>query len=627
MNSIWNKNLHLLRQRFPDLYSLIQENLVASLPTDEQIPLSFPCGWQVYKARNEELSAKENGTNLHSSYNPSQEAINLAKSILAKQQINSTQDVTVFCGFGLGYAPIALANQNPSATLILIEPDVACFTAALYCIDFSKLFSLANFALLIGAALESVVTVLEYYGLSRCYFVRNKGIAFHAKQYFDNLDILIERNLSKNQINKRTLEKFSSLWQKNSCKNLLALTELDGVSRYKDTATNLSAFILAAGPSLNQVLPHLKEIKERGLLICVDTALRACLRTGIEPDFVILVDPQYWNSRHITGLSSPTAVLITELAAYPSTFRFNCREKILCSSLYPVGKYFESICGTKGQLAAGGSVATTAWDFARYCGCKEIYFAGLDLGFPAKQTHAKGSLFEERFHANSNRINTAEVSCASAIYSAPVEIKQAYDGSDILTDSRMSLYAWWFESKTAAFPQQKTYSLSSRSLKIPGISFFPLDKLLEKPSALKEKTHFFKKETLLKKEFQKNTLDRERKFLFAKETLLEGFTELYELANKGKNLCKKVLSNINSISFPQDYNHVATKLKEIDIKIMGSKITEAASLVFPNEQKLEEIFKSCNIPQDPMAASLFKSNIIYQEIITAVRGYRNLLSE
>ncbi|MCR4790665.1 MAG: hypothetical protein K5839_06260, partial [Treponemataceae bacterium] len=46
-----------------------------------------------------------------------------------------------------------------------------------------------------------------------------------------------------------------------------------------------------------------------------------------------------------------------------------------------------------------------------------------------------------------------------------------YEGNPIRTDSRMQMYAWWFESKTTEFPEVKTYNLSSKSLAIPNIEF------------------------------------------------------------------------------------------------------------------------------------------------------------
>ena len=77
------------------------------------------------------------------------------------------------------------------------------------------------------------------------------------------------------------------------------------------------------------------------MIVCVDTALHACLKQNVEPDFIILTDPQYYASLHLEFLSSPSSILITEIAAYPSVLRFRCKETVLYSSMFPIGQFFE----------------------------------------------------------------------------------------------------------------------------------------------------------------------------------------------------------------------------------------------------------------------------------------------
>ena len=45
------------------------------------------------------------------------------------------------------------------------------------------------------------------------------------------------------------------------------LAELDGIKRFINKAENLPFVILAAGPSLEQIIPHLEEIKKRAVTI------------------------------------------------------------------------------------------------------------------------------------------------------------------------------------------------------------------------------------------------------------------------------------------------------------------------------------------------------------------------
>ena len=51
------------------------------------------------------------------------------------------------------------------------------------------------------------------------------------------------------------------------------------------------AFIVSAGPSLDKNIDMLKEVKGRGMIMAVDTAIKPLLKKGIVPDIVASVDP------------------------------------------------------------------------------------------------------------------------------------------------------------------------------------------------------------------------------------------------------------------------------------------------------------------------------------------------
>lgn len=637
MNSIWNKNLALLERRFPQLYALLEADLRAvapvSLPSDGD-NLDFPCGWKLKKARTGAWTAEPG---LHSRYDPQKEGWRLAESVLQEMEA-AEKNVPVFMGFGLGYGLVSLAEQvggrrsngadsgaKGFSGLVLVEPDAACFAAALWSLDFEPVFALEPCALLVGASHQSVLGVLESLGLENCHFVWNKAHTDHNQPYFDGLRTLIQRNQDKDAINSRTLDKFGRLWLRNSCRNLEKLAACDGVSRYENLGWNLDACVVGAGPSLDEVLPHLARIKERCLLIAVDTALRACLRAGVEPDFVVLADPQYWNARHLAGLSTSNTVLVTEVAAYPSVFRFPCEEVVLCSSLYPIGKFFADRGLDKGELGAGGSVATSAWGLARLCGCRRIFLAGVDLSFPGKRTHAHGSTFEEKSHQNSTRLSPSEQSQVAALYSAGTKIKKSYGGDEVITDQRMELYAWWFESKVASHPESRTFSLTHSSLAIPGIQPFSLEELLRQPSRLAERQEFFANEKKAHEKFVSHKDAVAANFRTLSVDLQEGLLQMYKAARKGERLCQEALAQVEGRGFEQSYNRIIGHLAAIDQGIRTSPYHQAASLAFPSQQKLDELYEKSSLSPNLCRATLEKSRILYKKIMEGLSLYKEFL--
>lgn len=647
MNSIWNKNLTLLQERFPQLYDMMNDELLGALPVAEPASaekiVDFPCGWTLKQAKTGAWTGEVTGASgqaLHSRYDPQKEGQRFAQSLLQEMEASQKQ-VPVFMGFGLGYGLVSLAEtmlaaqagqqiktglgKNSFAGIVLVEPHVACFAAALWCIDFEPVFSLEKCALLVGASHQSVLGVLESFGLEKCHCIWNKAHTSHNQQYFDGLHTLIQRNRDKDAINNRTLEKFGQLWLRNSCRNLEALATCDGVKRYENLGWNLDACVIGAGPSLDEILPHLKEIKERCLLIAVDTALRACLRVGVEPDFVVLGDPQYWNARHLAGLSSPSSVLVTEVAAYPSVFRFPCQEVVLCSSLYPVGKFFSSHGLDKGELGAGGSVATSAWGLARLCGCRRIFLAAVDLAFPGKRTHAHGSTFEEKTHQNSTRLIPSQHSQVSALFSADISVKKSYTGEPVITDQRMELYAWWFESKVAAHPETKNFSLTPQSLAIPGIQAFPLESLLQEPPCPKERQEFFANQEKAREKFQERQQEIKKHFHQLCSELKDGLFQLYKAARKGLSLCQETLVLQDGPNFEAAFSRIISQLAAIDQAIRTSPYHESAALAFPSQQQLDMLYEQAGLSSNPQRATLEKSRILYQRIMEALAEYNKFL--
>ena len=631
--------------RFPNLAKMFSLQSESDIPGD--IPQHLIAPIEILASKSNCPTAKEGGKFLHSAYNPLREAEQAAKS--SKSSVPDCGGCTFF-SCGLGYAAISYANLFPNDTIIIVESDPRYFFTALSLVDWEPLFKHANFIIALGTGIDSVVSLIEHTsGLKHTAICENTAQSQHAADYFQALRSLIERNKRKVEINASTLEKFSKLWLKNTCRNLHFLAETDGVNIYKDSCPkDLPCVILAAGPTLEEALPHLAELKKRSILIAVDTALRACLRAGVEPDFVILADPQYYAYRHIAGLKSPSSILITESAAYPAVFRFECKKIVMCASLFPLGQYIEKQIGSKGELVAGGSVSTTAWDFARFIGAKEIFCAGLDLGYPNFQTHIKGSTFEEAIHTKSTRLLTAEKQGSQILFGAGMSQESDYEGQPILTDSKMKMFAWWFESKQEEFKSSiKSYTLSNKSLKIPGFQVASMDTVLFRPEKSEQKTEFlnskggtgvntpvervgsdggagktcetgFERVSAKAVPEPRKTSTSNTFFTTALSNLKSGLEELYATAKKGFRLADDGIKS----AVPQK---ALPELEKIDSKILRSEYKEIASLVFPTEKRLAELYQNLPPMHNEIKSSLQKSRTIYKELMNSIAQYQKYL--
>lgn len=644
MTCIWNKtfadNVSRFKIRFPELYKLVETEIQKvkfnfeqyekqinhrSLPEDKEAILEilnsvFPF-WNFLYSKSGEITAKENDVFLHSAYSPQKEAVRLF------QQKPESDVSYIFAGIGLGYSPVEFAKASSDSLLIIIEPDSKYLLASMSVLDWSAIFSHKKCIIITGSLPEQTVPFIENLSpLDKIKVITQNSQTQHDTLWFKTFFTLLERNRQKQNINNNTLERFSSLWLRNSARNIHWFAKTQGISIYKNMLNKkYPSLIVAAGPTLQDTIPLLHELKKRTVLIAVDTALKTLLKNNIQPDFVVLIDPQYYAACHIAGLSAPESVLVTESSVYPSALRFNFRKKVFCESLFPLGRYFEQNLlqeKTFGKITAGGSVSTSCWDFAKYIGSKNIYIAGLDLGYPDKKTHVKGSTFEERSYMFSNRLNTAENNLCSILFSTQNETSFDYENNPIITDSKMKLFAWWFESQIAKEKESsddesqkiKTFSLSKKSLKIPGMLTAKPEDLLNLPEIENQK-----KEILHNTE-QTAINFSEQDFKAVYDNLINMLKSLYSTAKKGLAICQKILSEPIAIA-EQKAKHSFAELSKIDSEILSSKAKDTASLVFPTNRQLEAILKKQPKYSSEIISSIVKSKVIYEELIKSIKKY------
>ena len=581
--------------------------------------------WNIVSAKDGSVSAYEGGALLHSAYNPKREA----EQAVANSDFDECR-AAVFFGFGLGYAVEAYASRFPDRAIIIVEPDAARFFAALALIDWTAVFASKECIAALACPPHTVVSFIEKYGVSRCAFFSVPSQTAHASDYFDTLRTLVERNRRKDDINAATLERFAKRWLKNSCKNLNNYALMRGVSAYAGNARGIPFTIVAAGPSLESTLSYLPEIKKRSVVVCVDTTLRACLRAGVEPDFIVIGDPQYYAYRHIAGLTSKSSVLIAEIAVYPSVFSFPCRSFALSSSLFPIGKWFERRLGEKGDLGAGGSVASAAWNFAYATGAAEIYCCGLDFAFPEKKTHIRGSVFEEGVHEAAIRTLPAETQNLPLLFSAGAENGCDYDGKSVPTDSRMKMFAWWFESRIASCPDVKTYTLSRSGIAIPGIEPADVRSFLEKPDITARKNEFIKKSEAS----EKASPPAKERFDAVRAEFLHEIASLRKIAEDGKKICENALAHNTDCPVTLralgeidafDRQTALRALAGIDEAILKSSVKDAVSLAFPSGCSFADFAGSGDKTGDAFRKNLVHSRRFYAELSQAASECENYL--
>jgi hypothetical protein len=392
---------------------------------------------------------------------------------IATSALDGTEQLVVLVGLGPGYTLRELLRQSINSLFVVIEPDPVLFLELVNTIDFSDIFYSKRVSIFIDPERLDYDEIAPHLSATNIKLLVSRPYRILYEKQVIRLEREFNSHQNTRRINIATLKRFDRLWTRNTFKNAPYFFRLAGIERIRDACTGIPAFVVAAGPSLEKDIDILNQHRSNAILIAVDTTLKPLLKRHILPDFVITVDPQLVNSHHLARVTGTTTqgilpVLVADPAVCTTTLRNYPGIKILTSSVFYPGKIIERFSGVKGAIAAGGSVATAAFDLARFAGSDPIVLMGLDLSFKGLKTHMDGSLVEEHTLSRSNRLKTVSNYLGDYVRSGKPSALRDKTGNVVLSDRRMLLYKSWFEQQMK--DEKKTIINATRSgLSIRGI--------------------------------------------------------------------------------------------------------------------------------------------------------------
>jgi hypothetical protein len=258
--------------------------------------------------------------------------------------------------------------------------------------------------------------------------------------------------------------KFRKLWNINIRKNLQDAGTCYCVNAYKNQFKDEPVLVINAGPSLDRDLGLVRILRNKFRIICVDTALKACLHSGVHPDLVVSLDCQLDNLRDFLGRRKSTSDLFLEISAQPGirkihkgrVFLFHTKkhlknpatgaeEDFVESRYRPFIDTFPNAAG----FQTGGSVSATALDIALYAGAAQIIFIGQDLGYTAGKIYCRGTYVEEIRLKQSNRFRTYETILARYAFQVASTQRVEFEGSVWQSTPVLDQYRRWFEEAAA----------------------------------------------------------------------------------------------------------------------------------------------------------------------------------
>jgi len=398
------------------------------------------------------LTGSLDGRRLGSFHRPVEEGRRHAAAV----PVDQAAGVAVL-GFGLGHhlAPLALRLKR-TGVVIVFEPDVSLLRAVLERVDCAGWLGQSNVCLVtdaedagaISAAVSGVEGLLALGVKFMAHPPSRARLGAESERFsarFAEVMRAVRTTITT------TLVQVDATFR-NELGNLEAYARARGVAELAGKHAGRAAVVVAAGPSLHRNIDELTRpgVRERVVVVAVQTVLKTLLARGIRPDYVTSLDYAEVSARFFEGLSAADVEgveLIAEakahprvLASYPGVVRCPAA-RVLDRVLGP------GLAGNRGSLRPGATVAHLAYYAARHLGCDPVILVGQDLGFTDGQYYHAGAAIHRAWSGELNDFNTLEMLEWQRIVRSRSMLHRRTDvlGRPIYTDEQMTTYLAQFE--------------------------------------------------------------------------------------------------------------------------------------------------------------------------------------
>ncbi len=398
------------------------------------------------------------GIHIHSTVNPSAEAVTLAKEYY-RLDYNSY----IVWGIGLGYHVKELLNvYAPQVTVI--EPDIDMIMLALMNMEFEE----------IEYGRLQIICDSDYTQLAE-YITGNHDERIVI--YSPELKHTMKKNEHTPELRqKKILEKIKQVFIRESSvrnnekrMNLNFKYNIANCTHYvdeiEDRFKGKKVIIVAAGPSLDKNVVQLKTIDRKTdeyVILAVGTVYKKLLNMGIKPDYVIIIEANESIISQISGVEDTEVPLLILSTAYRELARKYQGKKYLIDQYeYDHAEDHAQKYGYK-LYSTGGSVTTTATSVAITLGARTIIFIGFDLSYPDGISHADGT-------SGKKKLDTTGFVGVESI-----------DGTIVYATNVFIIYRNWIENEIKKHPDIEFIDATEGGAKIAGTKIMSLEDALKK---------------------------------------------------------------------------------------------------------------------------------------------------
>jgi len=428
------------------------------------------------------------GRQLSSRHRPLEEAERLTSSVDLAEHA-----VVVVLGFGLGYHVQRLAERMKRTGLVVVfEPDLSLLRTVFETIDHSAWIKEAQ--LVVFTSADDRTELLQRLDGAQGIVTQGTTFVTHpaSRDRLGEQVTLFSDALTELVGSMRTTMVTTLVHSSTTCRNLaLNLDHYscgDGLDALSGWASGHAAILIAAGPSLTRNLHLLEDpdIRNRAVIIAVQTMLKPLLARGIRPHFVTALDYHEISKQFYDGLTAEDVRGVT-LVCEPKANRAILESfpgAVRCVGNAFLDQLLGSVARPMDQLTAGATVAHLNFYLAQYLGCDPIAFIGQDLGFTDGLYYGTGAAIHEQWGPEINRFNTVEMMEWKRIVrmKRTLHERDGHGGRSVLLDEQMETYLQQFERDFASAPQRVIDATEGGAIKAH-TDMVPLRDVLERVRA------------------------------------------------------------------------------------------------------------------------------------------------
>jgi len=326
----------------------------------------------------------------------------------------NTPRILVISGLGFGYYLDALFAKYSGTVLkfIIIEPDVQLFKKYMQTMRTmyqnndgmqKSIFECPIVEFIVGVPpnmiYPSLLDIINSQGLNAniagMHWVEHPVLIRFSKNYFKPV---------WNEMRRAYMEVLSlygndpqDSWTgiDHMLMNMETIIRNPGIKLTKGAFKGKPAVIVATGPSLNNNIHLLPQIKNKAVFFSADASLNTLFKFNpiIKPDIVTCLERNLSTKNHFEQIGDKSLMKDLWLAACPvvrpEVYQEWPGKNVV---IFRDFAHFKWIKVDKGILNTGKSVTNMAFKIAEFMGCDPIILVGQDLAFaPSGETHAEGA--------------------------------------------------------------------------------------------------------------------------------------------------------------------------------------------------------------------------------------------